>query len=140
MRVLVAVSSPLIFKLISAKELTGGNRSNPCSLVSFLQKCLHGLREPHFPFSQPNCHTRKAGGQTKAGECQLQKPRSSYLQMCLAQELASPLPASPLDIPRITCPLGFSPAWLLRKVIRSDTCIPRSDGLPGLHPEDQGEL
>lgn len=76
----MAVSSPLIFKLISAEELTGGNRSNPCSLVSFLQKSLHGLHDPHFPFSQPNCYTRKAGGQTKAGECHLQKPRGSQLR------------------------------------------------------------
>lgn len=121
---LVAVSSLLIFKLISAQELTGGNRGNPCSLVSRLQKSSHGLHKPHFPSSQPNCYTRKAGGQTKAGECHLQKPRGSQLQTSLAQELTSTLPAPPLDMPRITCPRGFSHAWLLRKVIWCDTCIP----------------
>lgn len=137
---LVAVSSPLIFKLISAQELTGGNKGNPCSLVSRLQKPLPGLQEPRFPFSQPNCYTRKAGRQTKAGECHLQKPRGSQLQTSPAQELTSTLPAPPLDVPRIICPRGFSHARLLRKVIRCDTCIPWSDGLPGLRPEDQGEL
>lgn len=73
----LVASSSLISKLISAKELTGGNRTNPCSPVSFFQKSLHGLHEPHSPLSQPNCYTREAGGQTQLQDAICRNPEVS---------------------------------------------------------------
>lgn len=82
----VAVSSPLIFKLISAKELTGGNRNNPrASSRNICVDCTSCIS--HSP-------SLTATQEKQEDKRKLKKPQGSQLQTSPAQAVASPLPAS----------------------------------------------
>lgn len=82
----MAVSSPLIFKLISAKELTGGNRNNPwASSRNICVDCTSHI-------SHSSSLSAIQGSQED--KWKLKQPQGSQLQTCSAQEVASPLPAS----------------------------------------------
>lgn len=82
----MAVSSPLIFKLISAKELTGGNRNNLwASSRNIWVDCMSRISHS----SSLTAMTEKQEDKWK-----LKKPQGSQLQTSPAQAVASPLPAS----------------------------------------------